>query len=180
MLFRRREPEGRWGRIRTALWPRRSFGRSIQYFVKRVLRLTASPHAIAAGVAAGVFASWTPFLGFHFVIAIVLAFLLAGNLVASAIGTGFGNPITFPFIWGGTHKLGKFILGDRFHPSDGNVNLIQRFRHGDFDQLWEPFLKPMAIGAVPLGILCAVIFYILTYWGVSVFQNRRKLLASRN
>ena len=51
MLFRRREPEGVWERFRTALWPRRSFTRSVQYLVKRVLRLTATPHAIAAGVA---------------------------------------------------------------------------------------------------------------------------------
>ena len=77
MLFRRREPEGVWERFRTALWPRRSFTRSVQYLVKRVLRLTATPHAIAAGVAAGVFASWMPFLGFHFVIAAALAFVLA-------------------------------------------------------------------------------------------------------
>ena len=165
--------------IRTTFWPRRSFGRSIKYFVKRVLRLTASPHAVAAGVAAGVFASWTPFLGFHFIVAVVLAYLLAGNLVASAIGTGFGNPITFPFIWGGTHKLGKFILGDRFHPSDHKFNLMQQLRHADFDQLWEPLIKPMAIGAIPLGILCALIFYVLTYWGVSVFQNRRRFLVRR-
>jgi uncharacterized protein (DUF2062 family) len=175
MLFRRRVPEGLWERLKNALWPRRSFSRSVQYFIKRVLRLTASPHAIAAGVAAGVFASWTPLLGFHFVVAAVLAYLLAGNLVASAIGTGIGNPITFPFIWAGTHKLGKFLLGSRYHPSDHNVNLIQHFKHGGFSQLWEPFLKPMLVGSIPLGITCAVIFYILTYWGVKAFQHRRRI-----
>jgi uncharacterized protein (DUF2062 family) len=99
MLFRRRRPEGIFDRMRTAIWPRRSFGRSFQYFIKRVLRLTATPHAIAAGVAAGVFASWTPLLGFHFVLAFALAYVLAGNMVAAALGTAFGNPISFPFIW---------------------------------------------------------------------------------
>lgn len=190
MLFRRREPEGMWARFRTALWPRRSFGRSVQYFVKRVLRLTASPHAIAAGVAAGIFASWMPFLGFHFVIAAALAFLLAGNLVASAIGTGIGNPITFPFIWAITHKLGTTLLGGRHQHPDREINLMEHFRHTDFWQfgdvwdlflrLWQPFLKPMLIGGIPLGILCAAIFYGLTYWGVKTFQNRRRLIMAKN
>ena len=73
MLFRRRKKADLLERARTFFWPRRSFLRSAQYFIKRVLRLSATPHAIAAGVAAGVFASFTPFLGFHFVIAAGLA-----------------------------------------------------------------------------------------------------------
>lgn len=191
MLFKRREPEGFLSRFRTALWPRRSFGRSVQYFMKRVVRLTATPHAIAAGVAAGVFASWTPFLGFHFVIAAGLAFLLAGNLLASALATGFGNPITFPFIWGGTHKLGNFLLGERRYKFDhGDVNLVHHFKRVDwwdpwdvvqlFERLWHPFLKPMSLGAIPLGILTAAIFYAVTYWAVKSYQERRKLMLARN
>jgi uncharacterized protein (DUF2062 family) len=111
MLFRRRRPEGYFDRMRTALWPRRSFGRSFQYFIKRVLRLTATPHAIAAGVAAGVFASWTPLLGFHFILAFALSYVLAGNMVAAAIGTAFGNPLSFPFIWTLTIKIGNMLIG---------------------------------------------------------------------
>lgn len=188
MLFRRREPEGIWSRIRIALWPRRSFGRSFQYITKRVVRLTATPHAIAAGVAAGVFASWTPFLGFHFVIAAAIAYLLAGNLLASALGTGFGNPISFPIIWGGTHKLGNFLLGARRTELD-HVDLVYHFRRLDwwnpfdvwqlFERLWDPFLKPMFLGAIPLGIICAACMYGLTYWAVSSYQNRRKLKLAR-
>lgn len=176
-------------RLRTALWPRRSFARSTQYFMKRVVRLTATPHAIAAGVAAGVFASWTPFLGFHFVIAAAIAFLLAGNLLASALGTGFGNPITFPFIWGGTHKLGNFLLGERRYQMDHEVNLVHHFKRVDwwslwdvihlFERLWHPFLKPMFLGAIPLGILCAATFYGVTYWAVKSYQERRKLMLAR-
>ena len=55
MLFGRKVPAGLAERVRTSLWPRRSFWRSGKYFAKRALRLSASPHAIASGVAAGVF-----------------------------------------------------------------------------------------------------------------------------
>ncbi|TIN70311.1 MAG: DUF2062 domain-containing protein, partial [Mesorhizobium sp.] len=41
MLFRRRKPDGLYERVRTYLWPRRSFSRSLQYFSKRILRLKA-------------------------------------------------------------------------------------------------------------------------------------------
>jgi hypothetical protein len=174
MLFRRRRPEGFFDRMRTALWPRRSFGRSFQYLIKRVLRLTATPHAIAAGVAAGVFASWTPLLGFHFILAFALSYVLAGNMVAAAIGTAFGNPLSFPFIWTLTIKIGNMLIGIETGAHQRHVNLEALLRHLDVKQLWDPVLKPMLIGAIPPGVITGVAFYILTYWGVRAFQTRRK------
>ncbi|MGO7771021.1 DUF2062 domain-containing protein, partial [Rhizobium ruizarguesonis] len=56
-------------KMRELLWPRKGFLRPIRYLTIRVLRLSASPHAVAAGVAAVVFVSWTPFIGVHFVMA---------------------------------------------------------------------------------------------------------------
>ena len=160
--------------MRTALWPRRSFGRSFQYFIKRVLRLTATPHAIAAGVAAGVFASWTPLLGFHFILAFAISYVLAGNMVAAALGTAFGNPLSFPFIWALTLKIGNLLIGIETGAHQKHINLEALLRHLDISQLWDPVLKPMLIGAIPPGIVSAVGFYILTYWGVRAFQARRK------
>ena len=174
MLFRRRKPPSLWERVRTYLWPRRSFSRSIRYIAKRVLRLTATPHAIAAGVAAGVFASWTPFIGFHFIMSFVIAYLIAGNMVAAAIGTSFGNPVTFPFIWTSCYGLGTFIL-DQEAVADRHINLVRLFRHLDVADLWQPVLKPMLVGGIPLGLVFAAIFYGITYWGVNAFRTRRRL-----
>lgn len=174
MLFRRRRPQGFFDRMRTALWPRRSFGRSFQYFIKRVLRLTATPHAIAAGVAAGVFASWTPLLGFHFILAFALSYVLAGNMVAAALGTAFGNPLSFPFIWTLTIKIGNMLIGVETGAHQKHVNLEALLTHLDVKQLWDPVLKPMLIGAIPPGVITGIAFYIVTYWGVRAFQVRRK------
>jgi uncharacterized protein (DUF2062 family) len=41
-----------------------------------------------------------------------MAFLLRANVVASAIGTLIGNPLTFPFIWLSSYKLGTALLND--------------------------------------------------------------------
>ena len=174
MLFRRRKPLGFWGRTRIALWPSRSFSRSFQYFIKRVLRLTATPHAIAAGVAAGVFTSCTPLLGFHFLISFALAYVIGGNLVAAALCTSYGNPIFFPFFWAIPYKTVNFILGEEAVREGHQINLQALLRRLDMSQIWDPVLKPMLIGAIPLGLVSALVFYVLTYWSVSVFQERRR------
>ncbi|WP_367715270.1 DUF2062 domain-containing protein [Nitratireductor sp. GISD-1A_MAKvit] len=162
------------------VWPRRSFWRSAQYFVKRALRLTATPHAIAAGVAAGVFASFTPFMGFHFFIAAGLAWCLGGNLVASAIGTAVGNPLTFPLIWGATLETGRMILYGKELSHAAPLHLGRMLRHLEFSQLWEPLIKPMSIGALPLGIFFALVFYFATRWATVAFrEQRRKRLAEK-
>lgn len=174
MLFRRRMPAGRWDRFLTMLWPRRSFSRSAQYFTKRVLRLTATPHAIAAGVAAGAFASFSPYMGFHFVIAGVLAWVLRGNLVASAFGTAVGNPLTFPFIWAGCLAMGRKVLyGD--HPEQlVPLQLGRVLSEGDIVHLWKPLLLPMTVGGLMLGAICGVILYALCWWAVAGFRDQRK------
>ncbi len=174
MLFRRRKPAGFIERIRVFLWPRRSFSRSFQYFGKRILRLTATPHAIAAGVAAGVIASWTPFLGLHFVIAAALAYVLAGNIIASALGTAFGNPLTFPFIWTASYKLGNRIMTDDFQETNRVIDLGQLFRHLDFSQIWGPILKPMAVGCLPFALVFGVGAYLIAYLSVAAFQSQRR------
>lgn len=174
MLFRRRKPADFGERLRTMLWPRRSFRRSGFYFVKRVLRLTATPHAIAAGVAAGAFASFTPFIGFHFVIAAALAWIIGGNLIASALGTAVGNPLSFPFIWGSTYELGRFILEGRHPEANTGINLVRVFKHFEFEHLWQPLLLPMTVGGCVLGLAFGLGFYFLTRWATISFRERRR------
>ncbi|WP_187970308.1 DUF2062 domain-containing protein [Aquibium microcysteis] len=175
MLFRRRKPADILERLRTMLWPRRSFWRSAQYFAKRVLRLTATPHAIAAGVAAGVFVSFLPFIGLHFILAAALAWLMAGNLIASAFGTAIGNPITFPIIWATSYKLGCAILGAKATHGDAPIQLGKLLERLEFGQLWDPLLKPMTVGGFPIGLAFAIVFYVLTRWGVAAFRRQRQL-----
>ncbi len=190
MLFGRKNPISWSEKIRISLWPRRSWTRSAKYVSKRVLRLTASPHAISAGVAAGVFASFTPLLGLHFIIAFIVAYIIAGNFLAAASGTFFGNPLTFPFIWTSTYKLGNFILsGESLENEDvttselEDVNLMDNGISGIWDAiigLWEPVLKPMLIGGIPLGICFGIIGYILTRWSAGIFHKaRRKRIAMK-
>lgn len=188
-MFRRRTKPPLLHRV----WPRRGFGRVLRYYSKRILRLRATPHAIAAGVAAGVFAGFTPFLGLHIVMAAAIAWIIGGNLVASAIATFVCNPVTVAFMWGATYEVGRFILhGARRSthapplspaatPDFGHmITHLEFVRLGkQFARLWRPVLEPMAIGAIPVGIVFALAAYLLTRWGVASFQaeRRRRMLA---
>lgn len=176
MLFRRRNKPTRVERMRVAVWPRHSWSRSTRYFGKRVLRLTATPHAIALGFASGAFASCTPLVGFHFLTAFALAYILRGNLIASALGTSVGNPLTFPFIWAFTFKIGQWILHGRAPHADPQ-EVHQKFQNGLFekslDSLW-PMLKPMLIGGIPLGLVIGTVSYLIVYKSVEVYQRRRR------
>ncbi|KQT55309.1 MULTISPECIES: DUF2062 domain-containing protein [unclassified Aureimonas] len=177
MLFRRREPQTFWTKLRTACWPRRSFRRSATYLKKRVLRLNAKPHAIAAGVAAGVLSSFTPFLGFHFLIAFALAFCLSGNMAAAALGCVVGNPLTFPAIWAATYEVGRLILGVSPAPGDAAApsGLTHALMNRDLAAIWEPIVKPMLVGSVPLGLGFAAVAYGVVYLASRSFQRRRAI-----
>lgn len=173
MLFRRRQPISRLTKLRELFWPRRGFTRSFRYLSKRILRLSATPHAIAAGVVAGIVSSWTPFVGLHFLIAFALAYLVAGNMVAAALGTAFGNPLTFPFIWAATWEVGHRMIG-RGDPGGQSVDLEHSFSLSAIESMWTPVLKPMLVGAVPLAAVSGAIVYIVVYLTVSKFQARRR------
>ncbi len=173
MLFRRRQPETRLQRLRATLWPRRSWRRSLRYMQKRVLRLRATPHAIAAGVAAGVFATFTPFLGFHFLLAFAIAYCIAGNMAAAALGCLAGNPLTFPLVWASTYEVGRSILHAEVPGGSPPPGMEGALRHLDIAALWEPYLKPMLVGSIPLGLAFGALSYGLVRFGAASFQASR-------
>ena len=179
-------------RMRDLVWPRTSFRRSILYVVKRILRLSTTPHAVSAGVAVGIFASFSPFLGFHLVIALILALPLYGNLLIASLSTLSGNPITFPIIWTANYFVGSFILrGTTESIRSGSElwQLISTSLVSDFS--WQNLTNlitfvggeigwTMLIGWIPNGLIAALIFYSITFFFVSTYKNTRELrLAER-
>lgn len=176
MLFKRRNKPSHLERLRVAVWPRHSFARSARYFSKRVLRLTASPHAIALGFAAGAFASFTPFIGLHFILSFVIAFIIGGNMIAAALGTAVGNPLTFPLIWATTYKVGTLIAyGEAKTLSTGDMSqhLGGSLLEKSLDAIL-PLIKPMVIGSVPLGLVAGFVFYFIVLYSVRAYQRARR------
>jgi uncharacterized protein (DUF2062 family) len=176
MLFQRRDKPTLGERFRVGLWPRRSWRRSFAYYRHRILRLSGSPHAIAAGVAAGVFASFTPFVGFHFLLSFIVAYMIAGNMIAAAIGTAAGNPLTFPFIWVASFNVGTWVLGsDPNTPRPGELELSFDVLTNSFMTIW-PTLQPMVLGGMIIGLFVGLASYFIVR---SAVLGARQLRAHR-
>lgn len=184
MLFARRTPPSTWESLRTWAWPRTSWSRSLSYFVKRLKRMRATPHQVALGCAAGVFASITPLLGTQMVLAAALAFLIRANIPAALIGTFFGNPLSWPLIWGGTYVVGSAMLGvDNGLTLAGLEYYLRQFveavatwspeviEHAAV-LIW-PVLKPMLAGSLPLGLAAAALIYYLLRPLIAAYQGNR-------
>ena len=71
--------------------------------------MNGSPHELALGLATGLALSFTPFIGLHALLAILISWIIGGSMAAAIIGTLFGNPWTFPFIWILTYEIGQFF-----------------------------------------------------------------------
>jgi hypothetical protein len=172
MLFKRRNPLSFREKLRLAVWPANSWKRSARYISKRVMRLSGSPHAIAAGFAAGVFASFTPFIGFHFILSVVVAFLIGGNMLAAAFGTAVGNPLTFPVIWLTSYKIGNFVLG--LEHAHMQADTISASLATQSMTSIVPLLQSMMIGGLPLGIGFGLAAYFSVRWLVVAYQRARR------
>lgn len=113
-------------KLKSRLWPQegwKAYGRNL---LLRLRRMPGTPRSIAAGVACGVAISFTPFVGFHLLLAALTAWIIRGNILASALGTAAGNPWTFPFIWLSVLYTGRRMLGGDYAHS-AQVDFIHFF-----------------------------------------------------
>lgn len=155
-------------KIRNILWPKKGFQRSFYYLRERVTRMSASTHALSLGVACGAAASMTPFIGLHFIIAAVIAYLVRGNLFASAIGTIMGNPWSFPLIWAADNYVGGLVVSQ--------FGLEERLAHISATvgpDMPMAFFYKITLGGVVLAIVTFPLYYGLSYWGLSSWRAHR-------
>lgn len=198
MVFKRRERRPIGTMVAEFFYPRGGWRRAFSYVRLRLSRLPDRPHRIARGIAAGVFVSFTPLFGFHFISAAAVAWLIRGNIVAAILGTFFGNPLTFPIIMATSVDLGNWMLG---LPGDMQIPQVARalatastelwhniasFYTGD-PRHWEGLTRflhrvfvPYLVGGFLPGVAAAVMMHYLSLPVIIAYQKRReKRLAAR-
>ncbi len=168
-MFKRRIPLPFHRQLKEVLWPTTGFRRSMRYVAHRLGRLPGTPYRIAAGFACGAAVSFTPFIGFHILLAMLLALLIRGNLIASGIGTVVGNPWTFPLIWLWAYTFGRWLLG-----LEGSGDLPDQLtfiyiRDHPMQVLW-----PMTVGGMPTAIMAWVVFFLPMRRLVEEYQRARR------
>ncbi len=199
MVFKRRNPRTYLRILAEAFWPRGGWTRAFHYVKHRVRRLPDTPDRIARGVAAGVFISFTPLYGLHFIGSALIAKAIRGNILAALLGTFFGNPLTFPFIAFTSMKLGHLMLGTQFDESQ-HATLFGKFvgagedlkhnffaifteattRWGQLYDFFNEIFLPFLVGGLIPGLVVAVISYYLSEPLIAAYQkHRRKKLKER-
>ena len=198
-MFKRRERRSIFRFFYEVIFSLKGISRAIEYVGIRLKRIPDTPHKISLGMSCGIFASFTPLFGLHFIIAGLLSYLLRANVLASLIGTFVGNPITFPIITVFNLKLGEWIIGSSEYSSvDGGkifegfldfIFLIYKsfFTEGSIGENNVPrmneFLNgvfiPYSLGGLILGIFIAVISYFLLRPLVATYQKKRSALKAK-
>lgn len=167
-MFERREKQSKTKRAREFLWPSMGWIRVLQYYRHRMGRLPGSAYYVAAGFASGVAISFTPFVGLHMLLSLLLAKVLRASFIASAFGTIIGNPWTFPFIWVLVYKVGTFLIGEGV-----GVEMPENLT---FDFVWNhklDILLPMTVGAIPLSIMAWMVAFFSIHGIIDRYKTRR-------
>jgi uncharacterized protein (DUF2062 family) len=134
----------------------------VRQIVQLLLHIEDTPHRTALAFGIGIVIAFSPFLGIHMGIALLVAFLFRLNRVAILLGTYVNNPWTLAPMYVGGTSLGCLLLG----VSKDGLDTIDWDLHGaEFLQdLWatlRPYLWPFLLGNTLLGILCGFAGYVL-------------------
>lgn len=190
MVFKRRNPRTYLQIVTESFYPRGGWRRATVYVIHRLRRLPDPAHRISRGIAAGVFVSFTPFFGFHFILAGALAWVMRGNILAALLATFVGNPLTFPLIATLAVETGAWLL-DRPHIPLPRV--VGAFSHASLE-LWsnlraiftpettewsrlgdffsEVFLPYLVGGLIP-GVVFGLVAYYVSNPVIASYQRGR-------
>ena len=192
MVFRRRDRRSILQTVLDFLWPRGGWARAFHYVRHRLRRLPGSPERIARGIWAGVFTTFSPFYGLHFIFAAIIARLVQGNMLAALLSTFFGNPLTYIPIGVVSLQTGHFLLGTEFARGEER-SLVGKFANAGADLahnfwaiftdekmewsrlllFWDEVFYPYLIGGILPGVIVATISYYLSVPVIRAYQKRR-------
>ncbi|MCC8193124.1 MAG: DUF2062 domain-containing protein [Deltaproteobacteria bacterium] len=170
-----REPSARYDGYGCQVFMLEKLKRFIRYWYLRLVRIQASPHNIALGLAAGVFVGLLPVLPFQTVIAIALAFVVRGSKIAAALGTWVSNPLNWVPVYMMFYYVGRAVVPfdvPPFNPSQ--LEMAEMIEMG-----WK-FFTVMMVGGLVVATPSAVFSYFIALKGVQAYRTRRQARLSRD
>jgi uncharacterized protein (DUF2062 family) len=151
----------------------------VRRWLDTLLHVADTPERTAAAFAVGVFFGFSPFLGFHTVLAIAVAFLFDLNRVAALLGVYSNLPWIIAPYYAIVTMLGAKIIGHA--PPEGfKARLVALFEvsifHGEFWHqlitILRPLLWPYTVGSLIGAAIMAAIAYPLA---LAFVTSRRRL-----
>jgi uncharacterized protein (DUF2062 family) len=155
------------------LWVRLLWGSSVlrklaahfQALGGKLLDLRDTPHALAGGVAIGMFVGFTPLFGLKTLLCLALAYLLRCNPIAAVIAVSLHDVVTplWPILLELEYAIGRRVMG-LFGALPPAVDQLHFHMHDLMK--WTTFFGlglPMLVGSMFLSIPAAFAAYWLTF-----------------
>ena len=138
----------------------------IRRWLDALLHVHDTPERTAAAFALGVFLGFSPFLGLHTIIAVVLAFMLDLNRVAVLLGVYSNLPWIMAGYYAFTTMIGAAIVRANLPPNFGDqlsalfeLSLRSREFWHDLLTLLRPLLWPYTVGSLIGAAVLAALAY---------------------
>jgi hypothetical protein len=159
-MARRNSSNEEWGR-----GPRRFF----RFHYLRILRLKASPHEIALGMALGIFIGFMPIIPLQTATVLLLALIFRASKLAAAVATWISNPLNMPLFYSMLYFVGRkvFPFLNAPFPQGYDYSFLTLMETG------KDLLIIMIMGGLVLGIPSSIIIYFISRKIVSEYQVRK-------
>ncbi len=140
--------------------------------LKMMLSLDVSPKVLAKSSALGALIGISPYIGTQTYIALFVSSYFNLPVYPLMIGVYITNPVTIPFIFAFTTKVGLIILGmdSAFTFDWNNITFSSLLEAGK--TLFIPFI----VGTHFVGLICAVLTYFIVYF----IAKRYKVYKGKN
>lgn len=130
---------------------------------KKLVSLKDSPHAIAGGVAIGVFVGFTPLWGVKTLLCLGLAYALRCNPIAAVIAVSLHDVLTpfAPVFMRWQYDLGYWILNHPHH-FPPKLEMLHTHIHPMEMLKWTTFFQlglPILLGSLLFSVPAATAFY---------------------
>jgi uncharacterized protein (DUF2062 family) len=159
----------------------------VRRWLDALLHIEDTPERTAAAFALGVFFGFSPFLGFHTILALAFAFLLNLNRVAVLLGVYSNLPLVIAPYYASATMIGATITGHR--PPPGFQSQIRAlfdvsvFNAADFFtklvKILKPLLLPYTVGSMIGAVILSAVAYPLALGFVTSGRRIRDMIHDR-
>lgn len=136
-----------------------------------MVTLDVPPKQLAKASAWGMLIGVSPYLGFQTYMAVAVASYFNLPIYPLIIGVYITNPITIPFIYAFTTKVGMMLFGMESVNIDwANISFFDILSAG------KSLILPFLVGTHFVGLVSAIITYFIVLFIATRYQKRKALV----
>jgi uncharacterized protein len=141
-----------------------------------LMQIHDTPHAIAGGVAIGIFFGFTPLFSVKTLLAILIAWIFRCSKISAALAVTFHDILlpVWPVVMRQEYKIGYWLLISPHHmPPKIRRDVLLNLEHFFHWSTFVNIVWPMLVGSVVIGAPVAGVSFFVTEKIVAHYQKKR-------